>query len=239
MQELFGKIPSYKVDPEEAVATGAAIQGGLMKGVLRSAEDTHFDAERTEVDVLRDIIDTQTERIKVLNQLVDAISEIKDDIEERIVKDLETEVLSVQQKLNCFGVIERFEHKRGYLYRGLPRKQIWTRILNNDKDLFHSLIQLNGFKLPESTNGNMLNALVEQILNFHSKLTTEFYNDSPCKIECPISTDFCTQWETKFMIKICELINVKYRVVQGGTATLEHWKRLWEADEIYRQHQEE
>lgn len=35
VQSIFGKAPSKSVNPDEAVAVGAAIQGGVLKGDLK------------------------------------------------------------------------------------------------------------------------------------------------------------------------------------------------------------
>lgn len=35
VQKLFGLIPNKSVNPDEAVAVGAAIQGGVLKGDVR------------------------------------------------------------------------------------------------------------------------------------------------------------------------------------------------------------
>jgi molecular chaperone DnaK len=35
VQKLFGKVPNKSVNPDEAVAVGAAIQGGVLKGDMK------------------------------------------------------------------------------------------------------------------------------------------------------------------------------------------------------------
>ncbi len=35
VQNFFGKVPNKSVNPDEAVAVGAAIQGGVLKGDLK------------------------------------------------------------------------------------------------------------------------------------------------------------------------------------------------------------
>lgn len=35
VQDLFGKVPNKSVNPDEAVAVGAAIQGGVLKGDVK------------------------------------------------------------------------------------------------------------------------------------------------------------------------------------------------------------
>ena len=35
VQSIFGKAPNKSVNPDEAVAVGAAIQGGVLKGDLK------------------------------------------------------------------------------------------------------------------------------------------------------------------------------------------------------------
>ena len=35
VQDFFGKVPNKSVNPDEAVAIGAAIQGGILKGDVK------------------------------------------------------------------------------------------------------------------------------------------------------------------------------------------------------------
>lgn len=35
VQDFFGKVPNKSVNPDEAVAVGAAIQGGVLKGDVK------------------------------------------------------------------------------------------------------------------------------------------------------------------------------------------------------------
>jgi molecular chaperone DnaK len=45
VQNFFGKVPNKSVNPDEAVAVGAAIQGGVLKGDLKDLlllDVTHY-----------------------------------------------------------------------------------------------------------------------------------------------------------------------------------------------------
>lgn len=156
---------------------------------------------------------------KLLREMIsvkDALIHSKDALldKEMVIRSfLEAELLSIKHKLHCRGVIERFEHITTSAFVGpkLTRSATWVKILKNDYELQKSLSELKGFpsSVPPCDVPTVITKLVRE---FYQRLSNDIHKDPSGQTMCIINKNFCSDWEMRFMVEICNSIPVRHKV---------------------------